>query len=122
MAFAPIIAAGILLPGLQSEPPPVAGAQVGMTDEGYEPMAMTIHVGDHLTLVNNSDDLHVLVQGSDGKIITQPGAPSLDGEYGTHVSESGDIYTTQIWEMPGTYHLTCTLHPEMNVDVIVLPD
>jgi plastocyanin len=31
----------------------------------------------------------------------------------------GDPFVTEPWDTPGSYRLTCTLHPEMNLQVIV---
>jgi plastocyanin len=31
----------------------------------------------------------------------------------------GQPFETGAWETPGSYQVTCTLHPEMNLDVVV---
>ena len=35
--------------------------------------------------------------------------------------EENDVFSTHAWMTEGTYDLTCTVHPEMNAKVVVLP-
>ena len=44
--------------------------------------------------------------------------PSFGGTAG-HRSEVGDHWRTAPWTTPGTYRVTCTLHPAMNLTVTV---
>lgn len=116
----PAVAGALWVSTLQSDPPAPAADQIGMTEENYSTQTVTIRAGQPLTFVNNSHFLHVLTPGTDARTMNQAGMPGMDDAYGTHVSETGDVYTTKSWDTPGTYHLTCTLHPEMNVDVVVV--
>jgi plastocyanin len=121
LLLVPALGAAFLLSasnGHQSGPSP---GQVGMTQEDYSTPKVTIKVGEPLTFINNSHFLHVLVPGTDARTVDQAGMPPMDDAYGTHVSEAGNVYTTKRWNLPGTYHLTCTLHPEMNIDIVVVP-
>ena len=52
---------------------------------------------------------------------SQPGLPWL-GSRNSHLSEHGDRWVTDRWSVPGTYFLTCQLHPEMTLEVRVLPE
>jgi plastocyanin len=117
----PVIGAGLLLPVFHPDVADPAPGQVGMTEEDYSTETVTIKVGEPLTFINNSHFLHVLTPGTDSQTMDQAGMPGMDDAYDTHVSEAGNVYTTRAWNTPGTYHLTCTLHPEMNVDVVVAP-
>jgi plastocyanin len=117
----PVLAGALLISGFQADPPGPSADQIGMTEENYATDTVTIKVGEPLTFINNSHFLHVLTPGVDARTMDQAGMPAMDDAYGTHVSETGDVYTTKNWDTPGTYHLTCTLHPEMNVDVVVVP-
>jgi plastocyanin len=117
----PVLGAGLLIPLLQTDLPEPSPGQIGMTEEDYSEETVTIKVGEPLTFINNSHFLHVLTPGLDAHTVDQTGMPAMDDAYGTHVSEEGNVYTTQVWDTPGTYHLTCTLHPEMNIDVVVEP-
>ena len=83
--------------------------------------ARTIPAGARLEFVNDgSRALHVLVPGEDAKPRAQAGMPSFGGASG-HRSEVGDRWLTPPWETPGTYLVTCTLHPAMNLTVTVQP-
>jgi plastocyanin len=33
--------------------------------------------------------------------------------------ETTDVYTTGAWNTAGTFYLTCSVHPEMTVKVVV---
>lgn len=78
-----------------------------------------IPVGGRITFSNSSSRaLHVLVVGKDAQPRSEPGAPSFGGASG-HRSEVGDRWTTPQWDNPGTFWVTCTLHPSMNLKVVV---
>lgn len=78
-----------------------------------------IAVGDRITFANSSSRaLHVLVVGKDAQPKSQEGAPGFGGASG-HRAEVGDLWTTPAWNVPGTYWVTCTLHPSMNLKVVV---
>lgn len=127
----PLLVAGAVVPTLTAGPTAAPAGTVGMGHEAFavrDPAAttadadgypaVTIHTGDTLTFVNDSRWLHVIGPGEDGRIASEPGAPSLGGR-GAFLSESGQTYTTATWNTPGTYHVTCSLHPEMTVTVTV---
>jgi plastocyanin len=117
----PALAAAALLPGLTTKLPTPDENQVGMTQEAFSEDTITIVAGAKLTFVNNSHFLHVLAPGEEARLTAQNGVPKFDDRYNTHIAEAGDQYTTTAWNSPGTYHLTCTLHPEMTITVVVLP-
>jgi plastocyanin len=117
--FVPVLAVGIFLPGFASALPTASPNQIGMTQEQFIQKTVTIPAGSRLTFVNNSHFLHLLAPGKGAMMSRQKGIPAFDGSYGTHVSEAGDRYVTAAWNTPGTYHLTCTLHPEMTLTVVV---
>jgi hypothetical protein len=35
--------------------------------------------------------------------------------------QQDESYTTPAWNVPGTYSITCPVHPDMNAEVVVLP-
>ena len=113
--------ATILLTGCAAEPdraPDDAGA-IGMDHLVFETEVREIAVGEQLTFSNaSSRALHVLVVGKDAQPKPQEGAPSFGGASG-HRSEVGDRWSTPPWKTPGTYWVTCTLHPSMNLKVLV---
>src|SRR5881396_589402 len=86
----------------------------------FNVITITIHKGNTLTFENNanSSSLHILAVGKDGQNDTENGAPDFGGFAG-HRSGVGDSWTTPPWNTVGTYHVTCTVHPRMNLTVIV---
>jgi plastocyanin len=85
----------------------------------FKPGSTTIARGDTLTFANTSSRaLHIIVGGSDARPESESGAPSFGGSSGARV-DVGDRWVSPPWETPGTYHVTCTLHPSMNLDVTV---
>lgn len=126
----PLLVAGAVVPTLTSGPTAAPAGTVGMDHESFAVHGadartgadgyptVTIRKGGTLTFVNDSRWLHVIGPGEDGRITSDPGAPSL-GARGAFLSESGQTYTTATWNTPGTYQMTCSLHPEMTVSVTV---
>lgn len=90
-----------------------------MGHEEFGRSVTTIRTGDHLTFSNRSHWLHVIVPGKGARQDSQKGLPRL-GARDAHLSERGDHWTTGAWKTPGTYYLTCQLHPEMTLEVRVL--
>jgi plastocyanin len=35
--------------------------------------------------------------------------------------QTDGVYTTGPWETPGSYYLTCSVHPRMTLNVVVAP-
>lgn len=119
--LAPILAAGLFAPGLTSAfSIPHRSNVVGMIQENYDRSKITLHTGDRLELVNNSNFLHVVTVGNNGRIEREPGAPALGGGSGLVTMWHGRRYWTPAWDTPGVYHLTCTLHTGMNLTVVVV--
>ena len=111
----PLLVAGIVGPAAVTPkaPPPHA---ITMEHEMFMQQSVTIHRGERLTLVNNSLFIHVIGAGRDGNLIpTPPGEPIA----GRLMMQTNDTYTTPPWNTPGTYWVTCAVHPEMTVKVIV---
>jgi plastocyanin len=110
-----------LLGGCAAQPDR-SGADTGaitMNHLVFETDVRQIPVGERITFSNSSSRaMHVLVVGRDAQPKSQVGAPSFGGTSG-HRSEVGDRWTTPPWTRPGTYWVTCTLHPSMNLEVVV---
>jgi len=85
-------------------------------DDGTLPV-ITIHAGETLTFQNNSRWIHVVGPGDKG-ILAPPGMGAMTPR---RMMEENDTYTTPPWYVPGTYLITCTVHPDMNAKVVVLP-
>lgn len=125
-----LVGAGLFLPAaaapLQTRPPGV----IGMSHEGYEVTGVanaheeddgtpeiTIRRGETLTFQNDSRWIHIVGPGDKG-LLTSPGHGSMTPR---KMMEENQVYTTPPWTIPGTFLITCTVHPEMNAKVVVLP-
>ena len=111
----PLLVAGIVVPAAAAPATPQSGA-ITMEHEMFSQDSVTIHRGQKLTLVNNSLFIHIIGPGHDGTLTPAPqGVPMADRV----LMQTNDTYTTTAWNKPGTYWLTCSVHPEMNIKVIV---
>ena len=110
----PVVLIGTLLPSAGAHiKAPTAGA-LGMGHEHFTSTVVTIHRGQTLTLANNSRFMHTVGPGQDGTI-----APTDQVPMSRKMMETNNTFTTGRWNTVGTYYLTCSVHPEMNVKVIV---
>jgi plastocyanin len=115
-----IIGISILVGGMYLPPfsaavhAPPAGA-VGMKHEEFTTDVITIHRGQTVTFTNDSRFIHIVGPGSDAHL-TVPGKEPVSPRV---MLERNQSYTTGVWNTPGTYNMTCTVHPEMNLKVIV---
>lgn len=115
----PGILVGIIVPTVVvSAPRPAPPNTVGMKFMDFSKDVVTLHRGDRLTFVDDSRNIHALGPGRNGQVVSPvPGEPLT----GFHMMETNDRYTTGPWTIPGTYHVTCSVHPMMNLKVVVLP-
>jgi plastocyanin len=110
-----ILVGGMYLPPFSaSVHAPQAGA-VGMGHEGFSTHVITVHQGQTITFTNDSRFIHIVGPGSDAHLTVpdkEPVSPRV-------MLERNQSYTTGAWRTPGTYNITCTVHPEMNLEVVV---
>jgi plastocyanin len=110
-----ILVAGIYLPPFSASVHAPASDAVGMNHEGFATTVITIHRGQSLTFTNDSRWIHIIGPGTDAHLRTPDKEP-----VGRRVLlERNQAYTSGTWNTPGTYYMTCTVHPEMNLKVIV---
>jgi plastocyanin len=115
----PGILAGIFVPTMiVSTPKPAPPNAVGMNFMDFTKDVVVLHRGDHLTLVNNSRNIHVVGPGQDGQIVSPVRGEPLTGFY---QMETNAVYDTGPWLTPGKYYVTCSVHPMMNLTVVVVP-
>jgi plastocyanin len=115
----PGILAGIFVPAvIVTTPKPAPPNTVGMSFMDFSKDVVTLHRGERLTLVNSSRNIHAIGPGEDGQIVSHVRGEPLTGY---HMMETNAVYTTGAWLIPGTYHVTCSIHPMMNLTVVVLP-
>jgi plastocyanin len=114
----PGVLAGLLVPALTAAPKPPPPGAVGMISNDFARDSVAIHVGQRLLLVNDSRVVHVIGPGTNGRIIgTEPNVPVV----GFHLMQTNSVYRTGVWTKPGTYYLTCSVHPDMTLEVTVIP-
>jgi len=111
----PVLVLGMLLPTAGSALKKPAAGVIGMNHEGFTSDVVTIHRGQTLTMQNNSRFMHTIGPGKDGHLQDTGGEPVV----GATMMQTNEVVTTAKWNTPGTYNLTCSVHPEMTVKVIV---
>ncbi len=81
--------------------------------------SVTLKKGDSLQIVNTASDIHIISLGSWVNGVPtpakEPGAPSIQSE---QLTANGTL-TVGPFNTAGTYHLYCSIHPNMNLTVIV---
>ena len=94
------------------------GPTVHMGGADFLQHSITISKGDSLTLVDDVSVAHTITNGSwvnsVAKSATESGAPSYNQQFGGNDSSTVGPFSTA-----GTFHLYCTVHPGMNLTVIV---
>lgn len=93
---------------------------ITMIGANFSQSAITITQDQTLAFLDDSDNgaTHFLVIGKDGQGTTEQGAPDFGGNSGSRI-EAGNVLTTHPWKVPGVFHVTCTVHPGMNLTVTV---
>jgi plastocyanin len=115
----PGVLAGIFVPAvIVSTPKPAPPNSVGMNFMDFSKDVVTLHRGERLTLVNDSRNIHVVGPGQNGQIVSPVRGEPLTG---FHLMETNAVYNTGPWLTPGTFHVTCSIHPMMNLTVVVVP-
>ena len=101
--------------------PAGGGNIITMGATTYDRDSITIKKGQTITFVDDKSTgtMHILVIGK-GQAETEKGAPDL-GANGISFN-AGDTKSTPPWNTPGTYYVTCIVHPTtMILKVTVTP-
>ncbi len=97
-----------------------AGNTVGLSGENFARSSITIKKGQSVTLVNQSNVVHIISNGS-----WQSDTPDPQNEPGAPVVNNYTISSPNQTEVigpfntAGTFHYYCTVHTGMNLTVIV---
>ena len=95
-----------------------SGPTVHMGGTNFNQSSITIHKGDMLNLVDDAASTHIITNGSwvgsTQKPAKESGAPSVNQTFNGSDSAAVGPFTTA-----GTFHLYCTIHPGMNLTVVV---
>ena len=94
------------------------GATVKLGLNNFEQSSVTISKGSKLTLVDTQAVPHIIQNGSwvngTAKPAKETGAPTVNQNF-----SGNDTHPIGPFNTAGTYHLYCTIHPGMNLTVIV---
>ena len=110
-----LIAAGAFIPAAGPEPTKAPAGTVGMTHEFFATDHVTVRRGDTLTFVNSSRYMHIIGPGRDGTLADDKDLPMHERV----LMPTNDTYTIGPFEVLGTYYVTCSMHPEMTVKIVV---
>jgi plastocyanin len=100
-------AAGSQAPASQS---PAGGATVTLSGLAFSVAEITIPVGP-LTFVNEDAVPHLLAEGENGVEVANPRVQKVS----INPNSQGDL----VFTVAGDYHITCTIHKTMNMEVHV---
>jgi plastocyanin len=93
-----------------SEAPDPAAAEVRIAEPDFNPEVLTVSVGTEVTWVNDDSYAHTVTEGTDGNVVTDPIVNEPIAAGGT---------VSVMFEAPGTYDITCEIHPTMQMTVVV---
>jgi plastocyanin len=92
---------------------------VTMGGAAFDNTSITIPKGSAITFMTDSNgSAHNLVIGMNGQPSAEDGTPDFGGTAGETIGP-GKTWTTGPWNTAGTFHVTCTYHPSMNLVVTV---
>lgn len=112
----PLVLAGMVAPAAGAALHHRPDGVIGMGHEGFSAKEIHIHVGDTITFQNDSRWIHIIGAGHDGHLAVPPAAEPVSSRL---LLEQNQSYTTGTWNTPGTYSMTCSVHPDMTTKVIV---
>ncbi len=94
--------------GASAAVPPLlpAVATVHIKDFKYHPPALTVHVGDRVTFVNDDDEAHTVT--------------ATDKSFDSEGLDTAGTWQ-HVFAKPDTYRYFCELHPYMKATIVVLP-
>jgi plastocyanin len=84
--------------------------RVELTGFAFSPAELTVAPGTEVTFVNSDGAAHTVTEGSDG-------TAAEGARFDEQVANGAQVTVT--FDEPGTYQVTCTLHPTMNMTVVV---
>jgi plastocyanin len=115
----PGMLAGILVPTvIVSAPRPAPPNTVGMVNTDFSLDTVYVHRGQDLTFVDSSHNIHEIGPGLNGHVTAPVRGEPITG---IHLMTTNSTYKTGPWMVTGTFYVTCAVHPEMNLTVVVLP-
>jgi plastocyanin len=83
-----------------------SGETVSMANTTFTPSTLTVPAGTTVTFTDTSG--HTVTEGTDGVAVEDP-----------IVDEDGGSDVDVVFDEPGTYNITCKIHPSMNMTITV---
>ena len=99
---APAVGAG----GEASDGGSATGETVSLAGFAFSPSELTIPAGTTVTFTDTAN--HTVTEGTDGEAVDDP-----------IVDEDGGSDIEVTFDEPGTYNITCKIHPDMNMTITV---
>lgn len=97
-----------------------SSSTVHLGNTNFTQSSVTISKGSSITLIDDVGVTHIISNGSwvngTAKPSTEPGAPTVQN---LTFSSAGQSKTIGPFNTAGTYHFYCSVHPNMNLTVIV---
>jgi plastocyanin len=93
-----------------SDEPEAEAEQVTIGISDFEPATLTIAAGTEVVFENEAPFDHTVTEGTGGQAVDDP---IVD----VAVAAGGELSVT--FEEPGTYDITCTIHPTMQLTITV---
>ena len=95
-----------------------SGTDVHMSDTNFVHSSVTITKGSSFNLIDDTNTVHIIENGSwkngDPVPNKESSAPTISQQF-----NGSDTHIIGPFNTAGTYHLYCTVHPGMNLTVIV---
>jgi plastocyanin len=82
------------------------GETVSLAGFAFSPSELTIPAGTTVTVTDTAN--HTVTEGTDGEAVDDP-----------IVDEDGGSDIEVTFDEPGTYNITCKIHPDMNMTITV---
>jgi plastocyanin len=99
-----VLAAGRAIAAAPARPGQAALVQVQVRNFMFEPMQLKVPVGTTVTWVNQDDEPHTIVSDA--------------GLFHSSALDTGMSFAFR-FDRPGTYHVICSIHPQMSAIVVV---
>ena len=92
--------------GGESDGGGAGGETVSLAGFAFSPSELTIQAGTTVTFTDTGG--HTVTEGTDGEAVDDP-----------IVDEQGGSDIEVTFDEPGTYNITCKIHPDMNMTITV---
>lgn len=109
-ASAASVSPGTASSGAAASDDGAASERVRLSTSGFDPTELTIAAGTEVVFVNAASFDHTVTEGTDGQAVEDP---IVDD----NIAPNGTVRV--VFDEPGTYQITCRIHPSMHLTVTV---